>query len=452
MKTIYAVSFLIGAFWLGLVAVNTGLLAANGNPSPATGSTTTRNVSTVPDTTEEEFGFGEITLPGLSLNSLNIYGYFASRLEKTFGEPSATANGIIKEDAPAEFLYPSFDLLVQHQITDKFKAFINLNAVGSGLVDLHNFWAEYSASAALNLRMGKVYRKFGLYNEILDAVPTYYGIEPPELFDADHLMLSRTTALMLYGSIGLAAGNLNYSISTDNGEGDAAKGVIPLGYDLHYKFGGGDYTLGVSGYVSGGETTPDVAVGEGPPHGGVLPWMAGDKFSVIGGYLEMHRGPLTLQSEYWHASHHARRDPEAVLTVINNAKLNANQLARFLKNPALGATAENVNPLANFGISTWYVRAGLSRETRLGEFAPYVQWDHYRNPEVIAKKKFGGDNEAGVADDGVFDKSTVGLVFRPIPQVAIKLDQSFHFYRLAGQQVNYWELRLDVSMLYGQGF
>jgi len=55
----------------------------------------------------------------------------------------------------------------------------------------------------------------------------------------------------------------------------------------------------------------------------------------------------------------------------------------------------------------------------------YNGW--YSNPETIAKKKYGGDNEAGAADDGVFYKSTVGLVYRPAPEVAIKFDQSFHF-------------------------
>ncbi len=408
---------------------------------------------TAADTTsEDDFGFGEMSLPGFTANALSIYGYFSTRLEKTFAEPGLEGNNVVKQDAPAEFIYPSFNLLLQHQIDDNFKAFINLNGAGGGATDLRNFWGEYSLSAAVNLRMGKIYRKFGLYNEILDAVPTYYGIEPPELFDADHLLISRTTALMLYGSTSAGSGILNYSVSTDNGEGDAAKGVIPLGFDANYKFGGGDYTVGVSGYTSGGKTTPDIAVGEGSPKSGVLPWMASDKFSVFGGYFEARRGALTLQTEYWRASHDARRDPEAVAAMIEGAQPKAAQLRRFLKNPGAAAVAENVNPFAKYAITTWYLRAGLARETRFGEIAPYVQWDYYSNPETIAKKKFGGDNEAGVADDGAFNKSTLGIVFRPIPQVAAKLDQSFHFYKFNGKDVNYWEIRFDVSLLFGQIF
>ena len=408
--------------------------------------------ATTDTTTEAEFGFGEMSVTGLTLNDLSIYGYFATRFEKTFAEPGLDAGRIVKADAPAEFIYPSFNLLLQHQMTEKFKAFINLNGAGGGTVDLRNFWGEYAASAAFNIRMGKIYRKFGLYNEILDAVPTYYGIEPPELFDGDHLMISRTTAFMLYGSVGSGSGIFNYSVSTDNGEGGAAEGVIPLGYDLNYKFGGGDFTVGMSGYTSGGATTSDVGVGEGAPKSGVLPWMAADEFSVLGGYFEARTGKVTLQTEYWRSSHEAERDPEAVVAMINGGKPNAAQRARFLKAPSATTEASNVNVQANYDITTWYVRAGLSQETRMGEFGPYVQWDYYSNPETIAKKTFGGDNEAGVADDGVFNKSTVGVVFRPTPQVAAKLDQSFHFYKFNGENVNYWEIRFDVSLLFGQVF
>lgn len=409
--------------------------------------------SVTPDTAaDDEFSFGELSLPGLTLNELNIYGYFSTRLEKTFAEPAAANGAIVKNDAPAEFIYPSFNLLLQHQLTNKFKAFINFNGAGGGAIDLRNFWGEYAASAALNFRLGKIYRKFGLYNEILDAVPTYYGIEPPELFDVDHLMVSRTTAAMLYGSFSTSGGILNYSLSTDNGEGDPAKGTIPLGYDLHYKFGGGDYTLGFSGYTSGGKTTPDIGVGEGSPRSGVLPWMASDKFTVWGGYFEGKFNNVTVQTEYWHSPHRAVRDAEATVAMIEGAAPNAKQLARFLKNPALGATASNVNPTAHYSVQTWYVRAGLSAESKFGEIAPYAQWDHYSNPETVANKEFGGDNEAGVSDDGKFEKSTVGIVFRPAPQVAVKLDQSFHFYRLNGSRVNYWEVRFDVSLLFGQVF
>ncbi len=408
------------------------------------------NDTTQAATEAEEISLGEMTVAGLTLNELNIYGYFSTRFEKTFAEPSLESGRIVKQDAPAEFIYPFFNVLMQHQITNKFKAFVNLNGSGGSTIDLRNFWGEYSASSFINLRLGKTYRKFGLYNEILDAVPTYYGIEPPELFDSDHLMISRTTALMMYGSLNAGGGSLNYSVSTDNGEGSAIKNVIPLGYDLHYKFGGGDFTIGVSGYTSGGKTVSDTPLGSGAPNGGVLPWMAADEFSVFGGYVEGNFGALTVQAEYWNSPHDIQRDPALVVAMINGAAPNTSQLRRLLINPGLGATEANVRTVDDYDVKTWYFRAGYSAETRIGEIAPYVQWDYYSNPETIAKKTFGGDNEAGVADDGIFNKSTVGVVFRPIPQVAAKLDQSFHFYELNGAEVNYWEIRLDVSLLFGQ--
>ncbi len=444
--------FMLLAFVM-LADMLNGALAGTGGLTSASADSTRQHVTVSADTTtDEDLGFGEMSVAGLTLNDLSLYGYFATRFEKTFAEPGLEGNSIVKTDAPAEFLYPSFNLLLQHQITNKFKAFVNLNGAGGEVVDLRNFWGEYAASAAFNIRMGKIYRKFGLYNEILDAVPTYYGIEPPELFDGDHLMISRTTAFMLYGSFGSGSGIFNYSVSTDNGEGGAAEGLIPIGYDFNYKFGGGDYTVGISGYTSGGATTSDIGVGEGSPKSGVLPWMAADEFSVLGGYFEAKAGKVTLQTEYWRASHDAQRDPDAVVAMINGGKPNAAQRTRFLKTPSAAVEASNVSLAAHYDIKTWYVRAGLAQETRMGEFAPYVQWDYYSNPETIAKKTFGGDNEAGVADDGVFNKSTVGLVFRPTPQVAAKLDQSFHFYKFNGEDVNYWEIRFDVSLLFGQVF
>jgi hypothetical protein len=442
-----------------LTAETAAYLSSQSPTSPASVEKTASSTQSTPATAdtsnndsadEDELSLGEMTIAGLTLNELKIYGYFSTRFEKTFAEPGIENGRIVKNDAPSEFIHPFFNVLLQHQITNKFKAFVNINGSGGGSIDLRNFWGEYSPSALFNLRFGKIYRKFGLYNEILDAVPTYYGIEPPELFDSDHLMISRTTALMLYGSLSMASGSLNYSLSTDNGEGGAAEGVVPVGYDLNYKLGGGDYTIGISGYTSGGETTSDISLGDGSPRSGVLPWMTADDFSVFGGYAEGKIGNLTLQAEYWKSPHTIQRDPGSVVAMINGAEPNANQLARFLVNPAAGASEANVRIADKYDVKTWYVRAGYSFETGTVEIAPYAQWDYYSNPETIARKNFGGDNEAGVADDGVFTKSTAGVVVRPIPQVAAKLDQSFHFYKLNGEDVNYWEIRLDVSLLFGQ--
>lgn len=371
-------------------------------------------------------------------SGLDVFGYFATRYEKTFAKPVFQNGKVETESTPGEFSNPFFHVMMQHQFNDQFKAYINLNGAGSGTIDVRNYWGEYSASEYFNIRAGKIYRKFGLYNEILDAVPTYYGIEPPEIFDNDHLLISRTTNLMLYGAIPAGPGRLNWALMTDNGEGGIFKDAIPLGWDLNYKIGA-DLTIGTSGYTSGGPTTSDTEFGAGSPRSGVLPWMDVDTFTVVGGYVEAIFGNLTLQGEYWTSSHKARRNLSAVQTLLSSANLNQAQRERFSQNRAVG----------DYTVNSWYFRAGYSIETGIGEIAPYVQWDYYSNPEVIADKTYGGDDEAGLADDGVFNKSTVGVVFRPNAQVAIKLDQSFHLYKFNGENVSPAEVRLDVSYTFG---
>lgn len=56
-----------------------------------------------------------------------------------------------------------------------------------------------------------------------------------------------------------------------------------------------------------------------------------------------------------------------------------------------------------------------------------------------------GDNEAGYADDGEFLKPSLGVVYKPDPAVAIKLDGSTHIQKFNGKTESYPEVRLDVS-------
>lgn len=91
------------------------------------------------------------------------------------------------------------------------------------------------------------------------------------------------------------------------------------------------------------------------------------------------------------------------------------------------------------------MRAGYAIQTGAGELTPYAQWDHYENPETIASKSFGGDGEAGLTDDGAFDKATVGTIYRPISPVALKLDGSAHIQDFNGKQEIYPEIRLSFS-------
>jgi hypothetical protein len=381
----------------------------------------------------------------------DVYGYFAFRYENVWNEPALDSGGnTYDQSAPGETDIPFVNIMMQSQLDEQFKAFVNLNGGGADTIDVRNVWGEYSGSEQCNIRIGKMYRKFGLYNEILDAVPTYIGIEPPELFDSDHLIVSRTTDLMFHGRYQYEAGTIYYSISTDDGEGSRNNGeTLPIGADVNYRFGDDDNVIGLSGYTSGGDTGSDVGVGEGSPKSGVLPWMERDAFKVIGGYFESTAGELVFQAAYWHAEHKAVRDPASVVAVINGASPNTAQLRRFLIDPS-GAVAEaNVNTNGDYDVDTYYVRAGYSIESEKGEFVPYIQWDWYKNEETIASKGWGGDNEAGVADDGEFSKATIGIVYRPIPKVAVKLDGSSHFYDFNGKSESYPEIRFDVSYIFG---
>jgi hypothetical protein len=387
-----------------------------------------------------------------SQNNVNIYGYFSTRYEKSFNIPDWNGKEIENISSPAEFSYPFLNIMMQSQISDQFRVFLNLNGAKGATLDMKNFWGEYSPYNYLNIRVGKIYRKFGLYNEILDAVPSYYGIEAPEMFDADHLFISRTTMAMIYGNVAVGPGTLNYAISTDNGEGkDIFEKAVPIGLDLNYNLINdlGNFTLGTSYYTSGGVTNSDVDIAKGSPKSGVLPWMEKDSFSVFNGYFELKTGALTFQFEYAKADHKALRNLTNLKSVVDKAGINDSQRKRFLINPDSAATLSNLNSIGDYIASTWYTRIGYSFETSFGEIAPYFQFDNFSNPELIASKTYGGDDEAGVADDGKFTKLTGGVVFRPNSQVALKLDASSHNYKYHGKDVSYPEVRLDLSYTFG---
>jgi len=392
-----------------------------------------------------------ISLPTFA-NELRLYGYLAWNVEKVFDELSIDDQGnTVKEDAPREISLASFNLMMQSQISEDFKVFVNLSGAGGETVEVANMWGEWTINPYFNIRLGKTYRRFGLYNEQLDAVPLYMGIEPPELFDKDHLMISRTTLTMFHGAVSLDNGSVLYSVSTDNGEGGPKDDQLPLGFDVRYETDESDLIFGVSGYSSNGETTSDVAVGEGSPKNGVLPWMSEDDFTVFGGFYEqLFFEKWRVQIEFWQAEHNATRDAEATLTVVQNAGLNSRQLSRFLLNDTAPATVNNIDANGDYDVSTWYLRTGYHFYRESGEWMPYFQWDHFKNEETIQNKDYGGDNEAGLSDDGEFQKVTVGLVYRPVPAVAFKLDASTHIQEFNGKSESYPELRFDASYIFGQ--
>ena len=134
------------------------------------------------------------------------------------------------------------------------------------------------------------------------------------------------------------------------------------------------------------------------------------------------------------------------MTLYNNAGLNAHQINRFFGGgaPVVGNVVEHVN----YDVKTWYVRMGYTIPTDVGTFTPYAFLDWMSNPEEIRSKTYGGDNEAGFADNGIFFKPSLGIVYKPIPVVAIKADGSIHTQKFNGSTETYPEGRLDISFAF----
>jgi hypothetical protein len=385
-----------------------------------------------------------------------LYGYINSNLQKTFNYPSIGSTGETKTETDPYEWDPvrNFHIYGKGNFTGKISYLFNL-ARNNDFLEIRNAYGNFGINDAFQIRVGKMYRKFGLYNERLDQIPTFIGIEAPEMLDADHLFLTRTTNLMVHGEFQNPRSVISYALMTDNGEGGPKKGVVSLGWDLRYKSYVNSFIIGASGYsssVSNRNTTSTVDFASGSPRGGILPWMDGDRFNVMGVFLEKQIGKVLIQSEYYNAAHTAERNASMVLTLINEANINATQRERFLVSnqdqPNSFLTAFDVQRHVKYNVQTWYVRLGYNIQSSVGQFVPYLFLDWMSHPEVIQSKDFGGDDESGLADDGKFWKPSAGLVYRPVSNVAVKLDGSYHIQNFNGKSVSYPEIRLDFSFAF----
>jgi len=368
-----------------------------------------------------------------------IYGYINGYWEDVDDQPTLTNTGAdATSKNPSEFQVPNVHLIVQSKM-DQFKTYLNVYGTESDALVVNNAWVESDLHGDyLKFRIGKLYRPFGLYNEILDAVPTYIGIEPPELFDGDHLMLTRTTNAMLHGRAEMGPGFLNYALTTGNDERESSQ--TPYGMDVNYTIDT-RWKIGSSYYNSGGYAKSLASIGtsgKSGSFGAVLPWMSEDKFSVFGGYLQYRDDHWTFQVATYAASHDATRDSAAVTSICSNAKMSTASRARF----GCGGT---INTNGDYDVKTSYTRLGYTFITERGNLTPYAQFDMYENKETVLDKSWGGDNEAGLADDGKFSKATLGLFYQPTYAVALKSDYSQHLQKVNGRDQNYGEVRFSFS-------
>ncbi len=387
---------------------------------------------------------GLLIMSAITQAELNWYGYMSLYYENVGELPDGSND-------PGEFDYANLNLMMQGNVSDEVKVYVNLK--GTSDITVQNYWGEYMFNDMAKVRIGKIYRPFGQYNELLDAIPSYLGMEPPELFDKDHLMLPRTGKIMLHGNIGVGSDNLRYAYMLDSDEkmksGNGDEISLSHSLDLNYTLMD-MMTIGTSAFFANEVNGSNTAVGDGSPRTGVLPWMSEDKYGVFGGYMKLKWQGLTVKAAYWQAKHSAKRDPTAVMAVYDGTSLNEHQLNNFFD----GATPDlaNVVTKAEFDVKTYYIQLGYTLPKALTpglfEVTPYLFWDVYENPETIADKDFGGDNEAGVADDGVFAKPTFGIAIKPVPQIAIKIDGSAHLYKENGKDVSYNEIRADISYFF----
>jgi hypothetical protein len=385
-------------------------------------------------------------------DNLKIYGYGSLYFEKV--GPMNNQND--SKGDPGEFSYTHFNIMMQKNITDKIKFYINL--AGPNSVEVRNYWGEYAFNDRLKLRVGKIYAPFDQFNELLDAAPTYLGMEPPEIYDKDHLMLPRTGKIMLHGGVPISTAFLKYAYMMNSDEQmlvtDGNVSTLSHNWDIKINLFNDNLTIGHSGYLGNERNGTSVPLGSGSPDGGVLPWMKYDKYNVLAAYTTAKIGNFSLQAGYSVANHDAVRDTGSVVTLYQNTVLNESQLHNFFgSNPSGTYSGTDVVQTAKFKISSFYVRLGytIPKEKapfQLAEISPYAFFERYSNPETIAKKTWGGDNEAGITDDGVFFKPTLGVVIKPTYEMAFKIDASSHIQKIGGETVNYKEIRFELSYMF----
>jgi hypothetical protein len=346
--------------------------------------------------------------------------------------------------------------MMQSFVSDNIRAYVNLG--GTGTLEVRNYWGEYIFSDKLKVRTGKIYRRFGQFNELLDAVPSYLGMEPPELFDGDHLMLPRTGKIMVHGGTTVGENFLKYAYMLDSDENLTASNgdelTLSHTFDANITLLNDQLVVGSSAFFANEANGASVGVGEGSPEAGVLPWMDGDNYNVLGAYFTAKIDRVTLKGAYYTSKHSAVRNQDAVATIYQNTTLNAAQIENFYGANYTGDfRASDVIVDANYTVSAYYLRAGYTfpKESVPFEFAevtPYLFLDSYTNPETIASKTWGGDNEAGVADDGTFIKPTFGFAFRVSHNMVLKVDVSSHLQKNNGNTENYKEIRFDLSFMF----
>jgi hypothetical protein len=385
-----------------------------------------------------------------------LYGFIEERLEALGAEPNGDtrADGTPSRSKPfVDLAIPSFHIMAQGSLFSRYRYYFNLSAPDAEdptfdtPIFVRNVWLETSIFGDyLKVRAGKLYRRFGLYNEILDTIPSFLGIETPVSISGDRPMLTRTTNLMLHGKASAGESTISYAVTAGKDEVSVDDNVFSPGFDLNYDWSS-TLLIGTSYYHTAGTVVTDVELGSGGPPGGTAPWMARDRYQVYGGYARLALGSFLIQAEGWISPHHAVRDPERVLALAANARnfSNVNRVRMGISGSP--PTADQVITDADYTYQTFDVRAAYTFEVgEEGEITPYANFEYIKNVESISDKKFGGDGEAGESPRGLAMHARVGAVIKPVPLVAFKAETTIAFYDYGTQFL--WNPELFFSLSY----
>jgi hypothetical protein len=402
---------------------------ASSDPATSTETVTSQPMEQPPTAADAEPDVDVVPITG------RFYGFIEELFNATTAEPNGDqrANGgIARAKSVLDLALPAFHIMAQGTLYERFHFYFNLAAPDSDepLVDvpvgLRNAWLDTSLFGDyLSLRLGKLYRRFGLYNEILDTSPSFIGVETPASITGNRPLLTRTTNLMVHGRASFGSSTISYAFTAGKDERSRDDLIFSPGFDLKYDW---DSTIlvGTSFYTTAGTVLPDIAPGEGSPAGGVAPWMDHDRFQVYGGYARLTMGAFLLQGEAWFSPHTATRDPDKVLLTARNATSFSVANRARLGVDASSTNADQVHTVAHYTYSTIDMRAAYTFEFGSGdepvELTPYLSWEYNRDPESIVDRRYGGDGEAGQSPRGIMMHNRLGCIIKPVPVVAIKTE------------------------------
>jgi hypothetical protein len=389
----------------------------------------------------------------------DLYGFIEERLEAVGAEPNGdiNADGTPSRSRPSlDLAIPAFHIMAQGTLYARYRYYFNLSAPDADQptfdtpVAVRNAWLEMSIFGDyLNLRVGKLYRRFGLYNEILDTIPSFIGVETPVSISGDRPMLTRTTNAMVHGKVSFGDHTVAYAATAGKDEASPEDDVWSPGFDLRYDWNS-TILIGSSYYNTAGTVGPDVALGQGAPSGGVAPWMAHDRYQVYGAFARLTLGSFLLQGEGWISPHHSVRDPERVLLLAQNAQHFSEANRQRMGVVGSTPTADQVITGVDYTYQTIDVRAAYTFEVGGGaepmEVTPYLNFEYVFNRESISDPDYGGDGEPGESPRGRLIHNRVGFLFKPVPVVCLKTEFTAALYDYGDQLA--WDPEVFLSLSY----